>query len=192
MAASDARAFHSADTAGQAMMKSLLVLGGARSGKSAYAESCVQALTGEKLYIATAEVTDAEMAERIRHHQDRRGSGWQTIEAPLELSDALRKHDRPDRIILIDCVTVWINNLMFHDRAIEPAVADFCAALSGAKAQIVVVSNEVGFGIVPENALARRFRDCAGRANQAIAAAADEVVLVVAGLPLTMKRSMPE
>jgi adenosylcobinamide kinase/adenosylcobinamide-phosphate guanylyltransferase len=173
------------------MTKSLLVLGGARSGKSAYAEARADALAGEKLYIATAEVTDAEMAERIRHHQARRGDGWRTLEAPLDLADVLRQHDATDHVILIDCITVWINNLMFHDRPVEPAVAEFCAALAGARGQVVVVSNEVGFGIVPENALARRFRDFAGRANQAIAAVADEVVLVVAGLPLTVKQSAP-
>jgi adenosylcobinamide kinase/adenosylcobinamide-phosphate guanylyltransferase len=170
-------------------MKSLLVLGGARSGKSAYAENRAQAHPGEMIYIATAEVTDAEMAERIRHHQERRGTRWRTIEAPLELSGTLRKHDGPDSVILIDCITVWISNLMFHDRAVEPSVADFCAALAQSKGRVIVVSNEVGFGIVPENALARRFRDFAGRANQAIATAADEVVLVVAGLPLTVKQS---
>ncbi|MBL8906817.1 MAG: bifunctional adenosylcobinamide kinase/adenosylcobinamide-phosphate guanylyltransferase [Rhizobiales bacterium] len=174
------------------MTKSLLVLGGARSGKSAYAESRAAAHAGDKIYIATAEVTDAEMGERIRHHQDRRGKGWLTVEAPLDLSAALRELDAPNRVILIDCVTVWINNLIFHDRAVEPAVADFCAALSQAEGKIIMVSNEVGFGIVPENVLARRFRDLAGRANQSIAATADEVVLVVAGLPLTMKRSAPE
>ncbi|MFO0993413.1 MAG: bifunctional adenosylcobinamide kinase/adenosylcobinamide-phosphate guanylyltransferase [Hyphomicrobiales bacterium] len=174
------------------MTKSLLVLGGARSGKSAYAEGRAQACVGEKLYIATAEVTDAEMADRIRHHQERRGGGWRTLEAPLDLADVLLQHDATDRVILIDCVTVWINNLMFHERSIEPAVAEFCAALADAKGHVVVVSNEVGFGIVPENALVRRFRDFAGRANQAIAAVADEVVLVVAGLPLTVKQSVPE
>jgi adenosylcobinamide kinase/adenosylcobinamide-phosphate guanylyltransferase len=170
----------------------LLVLGGARSGKSAYAERRAEAYAGDKLYIATAEVTDSEMAERIRHHQERRGRGWRTIEAPVDPSNALREFDAPGRVILVDCVTVWINNLMFHDRAVEPAVADFCAALVQAKGRVIVVSNEVGFGIVPENALARKFRDFAGRANQAIAAAAHEVVLVVAGLPLTMKQSGPE
>lgn len=173
------------------MKGSLLVLGGARSGKSAYAERRAESYACDKVYIATAEVTDSEMADRIRHHQDRRGSGWRTIEAPLDLADALREHVSPDRVILIDCVTVWINNLMFHDRAVEPAVADLCAALAKAKGYVVVVSNEVGFGIVPENALARRFQDYAGRANQMIAAVADEVVLVVAGLPLTVKRSAP-
>ncbi|MBL8895683.1 MAG: bifunctional adenosylcobinamide kinase/adenosylcobinamide-phosphate guanylyltransferase [Rhizobiales bacterium] len=173
------------------MTRSLLVLGGARSGKSAYAEARAQACLGDKLYIATAEATDAEMAERIRHHQERRGAGWRTLEAPLDLADTLRQHDASDRVVLIDCVTVWINNLMFHDRAIEPAVAELCAALADVRGQVVIVSNEVGFGIVPENALARRFRDLAGRTNQAIAAVADEVVLVVAGLPLTVKQSAP-
>lgn len=174
------------------MKGQLLVLGGARSGKSAYAEKRAEADAGDKLYIATAEVTDSEMSERIRHHQERRGRGWRTIEAPLDLAGALRSHDGLDRVILVDCVTVWVNNLMFHDREVEPAVADFCAALAKAKGRVVVVSNEVGFGIVPDNALARRFRDIAGRANQTIAAAVDEVVLVVAGLPLTVKRSEPE
>ena len=174
------------------MKGQLLVLGGARSGKSAYAERRAEAYAGERTYIATAEVSDSEMAGRIRHHQERRGSGWRTIEAPLDLASALRAHDAPERVILVDCVTVWLNNLMFHDRAVKPAVADFCAALATAKGRVVVVSNEVGFGIVPENALARRFRDIAGRANQTIAAAVDEVVLVVAGLPLTVKRPAPE
>jgi adenosylcobinamide kinase/adenosylcobinamide-phosphate guanylyltransferase len=174
------------------MTNCLLVLGGARSGKSAYAENRAQLHAGEKIYIATAEVIDAEMAERVRHHQGRRGEGWRTLEAPPDLPEALRRQDGPGRVILIDCVTVWINNLMCHDRAVETAVAQFCDALSDARGQVVIVSNEVGFGIVPENALARRFRDLAGRANQAIAAAVDEVVLVVAGLPLTLKRSMPE
>lgn len=174
------------------MKGQLLVLGGARSGKSAYAERRAEAYAGERTYIATAEVSDSEMAGRIRHHQERRGSGWRTIEAPLDLAGALRAHDAPNHVILVDCVTVWLNNLMFHDRAVEPAVANFCAALATAKGRVVVVSNEVGFGIVPDNALARRFRDIAGRANQTIAVAVDEVVLVVAGLPLTMKRPTPE
>ncbi len=173
------------------MTRSLFVLGGARSGKSAYAESRAQVHSGEKLYLATAEVIDVEMEERISHHQERRGAAGEPSKRHSICAEVLRQQDAPGRVILIDCVTVWLNNLMFHDRAVEPAIIDFCAALANGKGHVVVVSNEVGFGIVPENALARRFRDAAGRANQAIAAAADEVVLVVAGLPITVKRSAP-
>jgi adenosylcobinamide kinase/adenosylcobinamide-phosphate guanylyltransferase len=166
-------------------------LGGARSGKSAYAEALAASHRGERFYIATAEVSDTEMSERIKHHQVRRGSSWRTIEAPLDLVSALRTSDSPDRFVLVDCITVWISNLMFHQRAIETEIATLCEAVSTVRGHVVIVSNEVGSGIVPDNALARAFRDEAGRANQALAAAADEVVLVVAGLPLTLKPAKP-
>jgi adenosylcobinamide kinase/adenosylcobinamide-phosphate guanylyltransferase len=172
------------------MRRSTLVLGGARSGKSAYAEG----LAGpqiEKFYVATAEVSDTEMFERIQHHRTRRGPSWETIDVPLDLTAALRAVDAPERFVLIDCITVWINNLIFHQRAVEPEIARLCEAISGVRGQVVLVSNEVGSGIVPDNALARRFRDEQGRANQTLAAAADEVVLVVAGLPLTLKQAKP-
>ena len=168
-----------------------MVLGGARSGKSAYAEALAASHQGEKFYIATAETTDAEMAGRIKHHQVRRGSSWRTFEAPLDLVAMLRASDAPDRFILIDCITVWINNLMFHQRAIETEIATLCEAISTVRGHVVIVSNEVGSGIVPDNALARAFRDEAGRANQRLAAAADEVILVVAGLPLMLKPAKP-
>jgi len=170
-------------------MSSILILGGARSGKSAYAERLAAEHGGEKVYIATAEAIDAEMEERIALHRKRRGPAWRTVDAPVELAESLRVHDGEGRFILIDCITVWINNLMFHERDVEPAVAELCAAISASHARVVLVSNEVGQGIVPDNALARRFRDEAGRANQALAAAADEAVLVVAGLPLVLKQS---
>ena len=173
------------------MSRSILVLGGARSGKSAYAEQLAAAHMGEKIYIATAEAIDAEMAERIAHHRARRGEGWRTLDAPLDVAGVLRREDGRGRFVLVDCVTVWISNLMFHNRDVEDAVAEVCAVASGVEAQVVFVSNEVGFGIVPDNALARSFRDMAGRANQALAASADEVVLVVAGLPLTLKQAKP-
>jgi len=170
-------------------MSSILILGGARSGKSAYAERLAADHAGERIYIATAETIDAEMDERIAHHRRRRGPAWRTIDAPVELAASLSAHDGEGRFILIDCITVWINNLMFHERDVEPAVAELCAAVSAVQARVVLVSNEVGWGIVPDNALARRFRDEAGRANQVLAAAADEAVLVVAGLPLVLKQS---
>jgi adenosylcobinamide kinase / adenosylcobinamide-phosphate guanylyltransferase len=169
-----------------------LVLGGARSGKSAFAESLASAHSGEKIYIATAETIDDEMAERINNHKMRRGPLWQTLEAPIDLVSALRASDAPGHLILIDCISVWINNLMFHARAIESEVADLCQALATLRGQVVLVSNEVGSGIVPDNALSRVFRDEAGRANQALAAVADDVVLVVAGLPLFLKQSAPK
>jgi adenosylcobinamide kinase/adenosylcobinamide-phosphate guanylyltransferase len=173
------------------MRRSTLVLGGARSGKSAFAEGLAAPHKGAKFYIATAEAVDAEMADRIIHHQVRRGSTWQTLEAPLDLVSVLRATDAPGHFVLIDCITVWINNLMFHQRAVEPEITTLCKAISSAGGHVVIVSNEVGSGIVPDNALARAFRDEAGRANQALAAAADEVVLVVAGLPLTLKPAKP-
>ena len=164
-----------------------LVLGGARSGKSRYAEG-LGAAYGERIYIATSEVIDAEMRVRIAAHRDQRGPGWTTIEAPFELTAALGgAAAAPGRFVLVDCITLWINNLIYSGRNVEEAVAELCAALSGIKADVVMVSNEVGLGIVPDNALARAFRDLAGRANQTIAAAADEVVFIAAGLPLKLK-----
>lgn len=167
-------------------MSSLLVMGGARSGKSRYAE---QMASGEKYYIATAEAFDQEMRDRIAQHKSLRGSGWTTAEAPLDIVDALQRVDQKVRFILIDCLTMWIGNLMHHDRNVAEEVEKLAKTLAAAKGRIVVVSNEVGQGIVPENAMARRFRDFQGLCNQRIAAVADEVVLVVAGIPMTIKKA---
>jgi adenosylcobinamide kinase / adenosylcobinamide-phosphate guanylyltransferase len=167
-----------------------LVLGGARAGKSAYAERLIAGglapgQTG--LYIATAEAHDAEMAERIAHHRARRGAVWQTREVPLELPDALRTAARQAQPVLVDCLTLWVSNLLAAERDIDAAARDLGAALQEARAPIALVSNEVGLGIVPDNALARAFRDHAGRLHQSIAEIADRVVFVAAGLPLTLK-----
>lgn len=167
-----------------------LVLGGARSGKSAYAEDLLQPYP-RKLYLASAEAHDDEMAERIRAHQDRRGDGWDTVEAPLDATRAIRAHADPDRPILFDCLTLWLTNAMLAERDVAAETEALCAALKAAAGPVVVVSNEVGLGIVPENALARRFRDLAGAANRRVAAVADRVVFVAAGLPLTMKDGTP-
>jgi len=165
----------------------MLVLGGARSGKSAYAERVVLASSPNALYLATGTAGDVEMAERIRQHRARRGDAWSTIEEPLDLCDALAETARPERPILVDCLTLWLSNLM-HAGAEIAAETDRLAALVPSLAgPVVFVANEVGLGIVPDNALARDFRDHAGRLNQAVAAAVDAVVFLAAGLPLQLK-----
>ena len=163
-----------------------LVLGGARSGKSRYAESLAANAHGARTYIATADAFDDEMRQRIARHQAQRGDGWTTVEAPLDLVGALR--GCKDGFVLIDCLTVWLNNLMFHERDVEADVAALCAALKETTLDVVLVSNEVGLSIVPDNALARRFRDEQGLANQRVAEVADEVYFLAAGLPLALKR----
>lgn len=163
-----------------------LVLGGARSGKSAYAERLAGA-AGGGLYLATAEAGDEEMAERIARHRQRRGGGWRTIEEPLDLTAALARHARADRPILVDCLTLWLSNLIAADRDVEAETAALAAALPALAGPVVFVSNEVGLGLVPVAPLGRLFRDHAGRLNQTLARAADRVVLVVAGLPLHLK-----
>jgi adenosylcobinamide kinase / adenosylcobinamide-phosphate guanylyltransferase len=164
-----------------------LVLGGARSGKSAYAETLAEAQAGSCLYIATGEPGDAEMAERIRLHRARRGPRWRTIEAPIDLCDALKQAASSDGAILVDCLTLWLANLMGAGRQVDEEAKDLIAALRRASLPVLLVANEVGLGIVPENALARAFRDHAGRLNQAVAAMADSVLLMVAGIPLAVK-----
>ncbi len=164
-----------------------LVLGGARSGKSAYGEGLLEARPGACVYLATADAGDAEMAERIAQHRARRGDRWTTLEEPLALLDALAGAAGPDRAVLVDCLTLWLSNLLLADRDVEAEGAALATALPGLAGPVVLIANEVGLGIVPENALARRFRDAAGRLNQALAAAADRVVLVSAGLPLILK-----
>jgi adenosylcobinamide kinase / adenosylcobinamide-phosphate guanylyltransferase len=162
-----------------------LVLGGARSGKSRFAEELAERSGPLRTYIATAEAFDGEMQSRIDQHKTRRGEGWQTIEAPLALTDELAACGSP--VVLIDCLTLWISNLMFRDRDVASEIDLLCAALVRVSGHVILVSNEVGMGIVPENALSRRFRDMQGLANQKVAAVADAVHFVAAGLPLTLK-----
>ena len=166
------------------MSRITLVLGGARSGKSRFAESLACQHGGPRTYIATAEAFDDEMCQRIaRHREQRAGDGWQTLEAPLDPASVLPRQG----LVLLDCVTVWLGNLMHHDRDIRAEVAKLCAALEACPAEVIVVSNEVGLSIVPENAMARRFRDEQGLANQALARVADSVYFIAAGLPLKLK-----
>lgn len=168
-----------------------VVIGGAASGKSAHAEALVLGMQVPPLYIATAQAFDAEMAAKIAAHQAaREGAGWETIEAPLNLHTALGKA-APGQPVLLDCVSLWLSNMLLADKDIASAGDRLLAALAACKGPVVVVTNEVGAGIVPDNALARRFRNAQGRLNQRLAAAADKVVLVTAGLPLTLKGSAP-
>jgi adenosylcobinamide kinase/adenosylcobinamide-phosphate guanylyltransferase len=164
-----------------------LVLGGARSGKSRYAEGLVTAAATHATYCATAEAKDAEMAARIAAHRARRGAQWRTVEAPLELTNAIAATSPGDCPILVDCLTLWLSNLLGAGRPVEGECAALLAALREAPCPVVLVANEVGLGLVPDNALGRRFRDLAGRLNQEIAALADRVVFVAAGLPLVLK-----
>ncbi|TGT74692.1 bifunctional adenosylcobinamide kinase/adenosylcobinamide-phosphate guanylyltransferase [bacterium M00.F.Ca.ET.159.01.1.1] len=162
------------------------VLGGARSGKSSHAENLTTAHPSPWAYIATAQAYDDEMRERIALHRSRRGEGWVTVDAPLDLVGAIAA--LPDhQPVLIDCLTLWLTNHMLAEHDIEAECRRLADVLSRPRGPWFVVSNEVGLGIVPDNALARRFRDAAGRLNQQVAAVADNVLMMVAGLPLKVK-----
>jgi adenosylcobinamide kinase/adenosylcobinamide-phosphate guanylyltransferase len=161
------------------------VIGGARSGKSAYAEHFVMVHPPPWLYVATAEAGDDEMKVRIGEHRSRRGDRWRTIEAPRDLAGELQQ--APTMVALVDCLTLWLSNLMLTERDIDAEILHLEQIIFARQAPLVLVSNEVGSGIVPDNALARRFRDWQGRLNQRIAASADRVVLMVAGLPMVLK-----
>jgi len=167
-------------------MTIILITGGARSGKSTRAEVRAREFPGRPVYIATAEALDAEMSERIAGHRARRGSEWLERETPIELAAALDETDGGGAR-LVDCLTLWLSNLMHAERDIERETVRLAETLSRQQSPVVLVTNEVGLGIVPDNALARRFRDAAGILNQNIARAADEVELVVAGLPMRVK-----
>ncbi len=164
-----------------------LVLGGARSGKSAHAESLAEGVPGDLVYIATATPGDAEIAARIAEHKARRGARWRTVEEPLDLAGALARNALPGSVALVDCLTLWLANVMAAGRDPAAETGQLARALAGAAGPVVLVANEVGLGIVPDNVLARAFRDHAGRLNQAVAGVADRVIFVAAGLPMTLK-----
>jgi adenosylcobinamide kinase/adenosylcobinamide-phosphate guanylyltransferase len=171
-----------------------LVLGGARSGKSRHAERMIEAAAEGGTYCATAQARDAEMTARIAAHRARRGAPgarrgafWHTVEEPLALAAAVARYARAERPLLVDCLTLWLSNVMLAGRPVEDETAALCAALRLAAGPVVLVANEVGMGLVPETPLGRRFRDAAGHLNQAVAAVADRVIFVAAGLPLMLK-----
>jgi adenosylcobinamide kinase/adenosylcobinamide-phosphate guanylyltransferase len=182
------------------MARIILITGGSRSGKSMYAQCIAESIAGERTYIATCPIVDDEMAERIRKHREtRRTRNWQTIEETTDLSAALAGAGEK-KVILVDCLTLWVNNLM-HERELEKKemeeeeivarcgeILDACHDLSGT---VIFVTNEVGMGIVPDNAMSRRYRDLAGRCNQVMARSADTVVLMISGLPLLIKGAVP-
>lgn len=169
------------------MGRNILILGGARSGKSSFAEGLAGAMSGKFSYIATAQAFDEEMTDRIARHQADRADYWSTLECPIDLPTILDSLATPDSIILVDCLTLWLSNLMLGDHDITAARSKLVAAMQRSSATVLLVSNEVGQGIVPDNPLARRFRDEAGWLNQAVAQAADDVWFVTAGLAQRLK-----
>lgn len=169
------------------MAKSILITGGARSGKSLLAERMTLGLGAQAIYIATAQAFDAEMEDRIARHRARRGPEWVTVNAPLDLVGALADSDGRGLPRLVDCLTLWLSNLMLGERDWESAAAELADLVPRLASPVVFVTNEVGSGIVPENALARAFRDAAGLTNQRLARTCDEVWFCVSGLPLKVK-----
>lgn len=177
------------------MAQIIFITGGARSGKSAYAEQRATEYSAPYGYLATAQILDGEMAERAREHRQRRGGDWLTVEEPLLLEQTVAGRDGTCGVVLVDCITLWVTNLLFHygedasdtEARIIADVRSLACRLRSLNTPVILVSNEVGMGIVPENRLARRFRDIAGRANQILAGAADEAWLVVSGIPMRLK-----
>lgn len=173
------------------MSKVILVTGGARSGKSRFAERLTEAFEPTRGYLATGQPGDAEMAERIARHRGRRGDEWETVEEPLEVTEALLANEHRFNVLLLDCVTLWLSNLLFMEGGSAGQVLSRVAGLTDTfpalKTPLIIVTNEVGMGIVPEHPLARTFRDLAGEANEMIAAKADEVYVTISGLPLKLK-----
>ncbi len=167
-----------------------LVLGGAASGKSAFAEDLITQTNSDPIYIATAQVFDDEMAQKVVQHREMRGTSWTTIEEPLDMAKALSiaAQGQP---VLLDCATLWLTNVILGDHDVDAYSDAFLTALAQCAGPIVVVSNEVGQGIVPDNALSRRFRNAQGKLNQRIAAQAELVVAVMAGLPVVLKGELP-
>lgn len=171
--------------------KLTLVLGGAASGKSARAEALIVASGLSRVYVATAQPFDDEMADKILRHQETRGPDWRTVEEPLDLAAAL-EGVREGEAVLLDCVTLWLSNHLLEESDLEAETEKLLAALAACPAPVVVVSNEAGMGVVPDTSLGRRFRNAQGRLNQMLAARADLVIAVMAGLPMVLKGRLPE
>lgn len=175
-------------------MRMMLFTGGSRSGKSALAQRWAEAQGARRVYIATAGIRDMEMAERVRRHQAARGEGWTTFEEPLDVVGAIGRAEPRADVVLVDCITLWLSNLMAEDddASLMSHVRALAAALDDVPLPVALVTNEVGWGIVPPTPLGRRFRDLAGECNQQLAAACEGVVLAVSGLPLAVKGTLPD
>ncbi|MCL4109792.1 UNVERIFIED_CONTAM: hypothetical protein GTU68_018519 [Idotea baltica] len=171
--------------------KTSLILGGANSGKSIFAEKLVLSAKISPTYLATAQAWDDEMRQKINAHQEQRGPNWRTIEAPLDVSAPLKSLTSRD-VGLLDCVTLWLSNHLLADHDVERESHMLCASLADTQAPVVIVSNEVGHGVVPDHALGRQFRAAQGRLNQKLAAQADLVVMITAGLPQVLKGQLPQ
>ncbi|MBD8894053.1 bifunctional adenosylcobinamide kinase/adenosylcobinamide-phosphate guanylyltransferase [Roseibium litorale] len=169
--------------------RTVLVLGGARSGKSRFAESLALNSGLSRLYVATSPLIDAETRDRVALHKAQRGAGWRTVEEETDVAGVLECEAGPGRVILVDCLTLWLNNLFFKELDVEAETERLCRTVRHLKGPVIFVSNEIGLGLVPETKLSRDFRDAQGRINQAMADVCQSVVFVAAGLPLTMKPS---
>ncbi len=172
--------------------KIIFIIGGARSGKSNFALEEASRVSGKKAYIATAEALDEEMMHRIEEHKRKRGNDWITYEEPLKIADVIKKIEGKYSVIVIDCLTLWLSNLMYSNLNIKAEIESLVDVLKNSElrtqnSELVVISNEVGMGIVPENEIARRFRDIAGILNQKVAEISDEVYLIAAGIPVKIK-----
>lgn len=169
------------------MISTHLILGGARSGKSRYAQRLAEAACAERIFVATAEALDDEMAARIARHKADRGAGWSTLEAPIALVSAIGQSCDGRHAVLVDCLTLWLSNVMLGDFDVEIEIGRLVAAVELQQGPLILVSNEVGLGLVPDNALGREFRDAQGRLNRRIAEVSERVEFVAAGLPLKLK-----
>ncbi len=174
----------------RALKNCTLVLGGAASGKSFFAEQLVMRTGKNRIYIATSQIFDDEMLKKVQDHKAQRGDDWHTIEEPLDMGKALSVVSSDD-VVLIDCATLWLTNHLLAEHDLEAEQERLLAVLAACPAQIVIVSNETGLGIVPDNALSRRFRNAQGRLNQAIASEAETVIFIAAGLPMVLKGTLP-
>lgn len=165
----------------------IYISGGARSGKSRLAQQMAEAMEGRHIFVATAQAYDAEMADRIRRHQQDRDQRWESVEAPLDLASTITLYGQASSILLVDCITLWLTNHMLAGNDLDGERDRLCAAMAECSARLILVSNEVGMGIVPDNALARQFRDEAGRTNQQLAALAQQAYFTVSGIPMRLR-----
>ena len=173
------------------MGECILIIGGAKSGKSRYALSICRNIEKRHIFLATAQPIDEEMKEKIRRHKEERGSEWITVEEPVYITERIRELDKEDAIILLDCLTLWMNNLLIYNADVEGEINRLIDTFSNIKGTIIIVSNEVNMGIVPMDELSRKYRDLLEYTNQQIAHLADKVILMVAGIPVTIKSGFP-